>query len=847
MYKDTILPLENIGRENVGRKAISLCYLKKSGFNVPEGYCVTDDIYKFYLENKKLPLGFVEEVLSIKRQLGNRVIIRSSADVEDGDTLSMAGIFESKFVLEDNKLEKAIIEIFEQANSKEVHDYLLMNNIKSISMSLIIQRLILSDYTGVIYTGVNGDNYLIQYFDNGSENLLDDSSNRGTTILLSASGCIMQSNAFDLRPLSESVVNELYTQAQKIKEIFANIDQDIEFACIDDSIFILQSRTLTTSMNNISIVESEQDCIHNVKQRIRKLVKKEKDELFTKTAIFSDANYSELLPRPKEMDIGVYTYIFTGLDGIQGATQMARNELGYQNGKESIGIIVPIAGRVYFSISRNAALYYVGFPDDKDDYFKTLVNEYLEKIQQNKALGMYPQMGLYLQNPSLGELRERFGEKAEKYYKVSLKFMTNLDKFAVHFKNEFEQCISNEIREFIVNNRAVTVEDLTNKELKEYFFNVIEHLRNITCNSFVKSARLGFYYSEKIIKFLTEFYGNEKNAKELFSKLTQGLEGSAITDINLMIVDAIDDNKAYDIAKKYIGHISIGEMLELHHKCIAEDEKTLLNYIRGLRRTDNYKSSYFEQKRIRIETKKRILSEIREEDRNEFIKICSNSQKYMALRETIKYIISVEYSMLKSALEELENRFNLCSGDIYFLYPRELNKFIENPQGMMHLINARKRSFIIYPDINMPSIILESDIENISFYNEDNGSFDEAIGDFLSDGDIIEGIIVNIDELNDMDKVYDVIKTISDKNENVILVARQMNLSHDPFIAASAGLIIENAGIVSHGAQRARELGKGAIAGIRIKYLKTGMRVVFNPKMQQVKKVSELKNLRKDS
>ena len=67
-----------------------------------------------------------------------------------------------------------------------------------------------------------------------------------------------------------------------------------------------------------------------------------------------------------------------------------------------------------------------------------------------------------------------------------------------------------------------------------------------------------------------------------------------------------------------------------------------------------------------------------------------------------------------------------------------------------------------------------------------------------------------------------------------------MNLGHAPYIAMSSGLILENAGIVSHGAQRARELGKGAIGGIKSGRLKTGMRVLFDPVNKLVKKVEQV-------
>ena len=65
-----------------------------------------------------------------------------------------------------------------------------------------------------------------------------------------------------------------------------------------------------------------------------------------------------------------------------------------------------------------------------------------------------------------------------------------------------------------------------------------------------------------------------------------------------------------------------------------------------------------------------------------------------------------------------------------------------------------------------------------------------------------------------------------------------MNLSHDPLIVQADGLVIENAGLVSHGAQRARELGRGAIGGIKVKHLKTGEYVSFDPSSKKVTRMN---------
>ena len=137
----------------------------------------------------------------------------------------------------------------------------------------------------------------------------------------------------------------------------------------------------------------------------------------------------------------------------------------------------------------------------------------------------------------------------------------------------------------------------------------------------------------------------------------------------------------------------------------------------------------------------------------------------------------------------------------------------------------------------MPSVIRESDVDGIGLASDSDVDFTEAAGKFLAEGPVVEGVIVNLDECESLEQAAALMRQYQTLNTPVVLVATQMNLSHDPFIAQSAGLVIENAGIVAHGAQRARELGKGAIGGIKSKQLKTGMRVFFDPLNQVIRKL----------
>jgi len=209
----------------------------------------------------------------------------------------------------------------------------------------------------------------------------------------------------------------------------------------------------------------------------------------------------------------------------------------------------------------------------------------------------------------------------------------------------------------------------------------------------------------------------------------------------------------------------------------------------------------------------------------------------MALRETIKYLFTQEYSLLRDALQTLASRLGLKDGDIYFVYPKELPNLVADPSSFNHLLQSRKQSFSNYDKLNLPHIIRDSDIAFLKLSSEDVDDFIEIRGKFLAEGQQVEGVVVNLDQLEDPRQASQVMDTYRNQGIPIILVATQMNLGHDPLIALSSGLVLENAGIVSHGAQRARELGKGAIGGIRSERLKTGMKVLFDPANKLVRRI----------
>ena len=823
----------------IGGKNLNLVLLRRAGMPVPSGYCVTTDAHEYYMENGQLPNELATEIAKVKNSFGGKIAIRSSANCEDGTELSMAGVFESLYVYRDEDIPEAIEQIYRQSRSGEVEQFMAMHgkSAKDVKMGLVVQELIEPEASGVVYTGVNGDNILVQYIDNFGASLVDGET-QGSAMLVGRDSTILESTGFETRPLPTSAVHQIAQHSRTIEHLFSGVPQDIEFAYKDGNVHILQARTLTADLGRVDLKETPEDTLEAAKRKLRQLVAEEKREMETPTAIFSDANYSELLPRPKEMDIGIHMYVWGGSDDIPGAKQLGHASMGYLVGKEAVPIISYIGGRTYFSIARNAGVYHIGFPETTQEYYETLVHEYLDAVQKDPEKGAYPQMGLYLQDPTLEDLQIRFGDRAQEYFQVYQAFASRMRSFADDYLSEFHTKRLPETSRFVHEIQGSDLPSMTDEQLASHAIDILEHNRTESYVDFVIGARLGFYYSQRLQNLLRQKLGiGEDEAERLYSRLIQGLDGSSITDANIAIADAGSEEEALRVAQELVGHYSTEEMLEIRHKPMRDDHDRLNAYVRGIRQTGQYKTDFEKQRQARINAQETVLASVLEGDRDELAQVMQASQTYMAVRETAKYYFTKEYLFLRDTLELLGKRTGLEEGDIYHLYPRELPQFAVDPKSLLHVIHSRKQSFENYAELDLPPVIRESYIDLLSLSTKDDVAFTENTGKFLAEGPKVKGVIVNPDEFEDLEQVNTVMQQYQDQDIPVIIAATQMNLSHDPLIAQSAGLVIKNAGIVAHGAQRARELGKGAIGGINTKILKTGTEVSFDPETRTIKKL----------
>lgn len=824
--------------EKVGGKNKNLSIMLRSGLPVPPGYAVTTEEYQHYLETGSLSTGLVEAISHIKYQYGGQIAIRSSANLEDSEELSMAGVFESIYLDQASQADEitaAIEAIYNQSLSVEVVQFLSLHNLKSgdLQMSLVVEKLITPDISGVIYTDMD-DKLFVQYTD-GFGNKLVDGEVSGSSILISTNtGVITSSLNFERNPLSDNQIRQLITLSENTTSILGP-SQDIEFAMLGGEIFILQSRPMTTSIDRLVLKETPLDTLETERQKIERLITTEKQRFNLPYAVFEAGNFHELLPQPTEMDFGIFAYIFTGVDGLPGGIQLGRTKIGYPLAMQSLGFNYYIAGKPYVSEAAAISNYYIGFPYPSDQYYPTLGVEYITKLHDNSNASGYGNMDVYLQNPTLEDLQMRFPTQADEYFQIANAFNQNMAQLANTYRETYLADNLPKAENFIASMETVDLTLLGPQELLNHIHQVLEHLRTQSCVDFTVTARLAFYYTataRDLIKRHLQKTPDE--ADKIFAQLNRGLVGSRITEIDLEIANAPDLESALKIAREKIGHYSSRDMLEIHHPLFRHNEAAMINHVEGLR-NPQFVENIMQQRDKRVKAQEFFVSILPTEHQEEFVQTIEASLTYMALRETAKYHFTREYALIKEALAMLEERLDLSNGDIYFLYPKELQSLISSPDSYRHLIESRKQAYANYPQLDFPKVIREEDINLLSLIDSSDTEFTTAQGKFLAEGPEICGTVVNLDEM-DLESAVEIINELKLAGQMVIVCAKQMNLSHDPLIALADGLVLENAGIASHGAQRARELGKGALGGIKIKNLRTSMRVIFNPDDLSIRK-----------
>ena len=226
----------------MGNKARSLLFLRQSGFQVPEFFVIDPD----QLPDESTLMQKVENIG------GFPVACRSSSNVEDLDTASFAGLYETYLNIPTlNDLLQKIKLCADAYYGDKVQSYLRQKNInvESQKLFLIVQKMVDVAWSGVTFTlnplSGNENETLTEYHNGLGEDLVSGRVQPRSCLFNNQTGEIVKNKPHISDKIPTELLSDISESALKIQSL-KHFPQDIEWAIgKDQKIYFLQTRNIT--------------------------------------------------------------------------------------------------------------------------------------------------------------------------------------------------------------------------------------------------------------------------------------------------------------------------------------------------------------------------------------------------------------------------------------------------------------------------------------------------------------------------------------------------------------------------------------------------------------------------
>ena len=487
---------------------------------------------KLNLKNSQIPKFFkytIEEINenkfrvieNIKKNLKQKIIIRSSFYLEDSKHYSMAGEFEGFSNINNNKKNiiyaiNNLLKQYKKKSKKKIH---------YLKSEIIFQNYIVdSIFSGVLtnFCIKDGSNYYVVNYDDvsGSTSTVTSGSKVGGRVI----------NIFrdEIKNIRSDNLKKIINSTKEIEDKIGIYPIDLEF-CISKSqkVYILQIRPLSTIRNWKKFKKSE---IKNILDKNKKKFIKinNVNSKYGKYPVFGlmpDWNPAEIIGnQPSELTYSLYSKLVT-----KNSWSKARSEMGYTKikeplmykftGKPFIDTRLSFASLIPNSVSKKISLQLV------EHWSKVLISKpYLhDKIEFEIADGSYD-----LDSKKKILSKYNFLSKREKKnYLTSLKKITEnqINNYQVKFHNYNKKLI------FLENKRLSLIQRFykDKKNLSTYLKNFLNLLKSHGIVPFAQYARNAFIGK----KWLNSFLNNKIINKKKYDLILNSLDTITSTYLKL--------------------------------------------------------------------------------------------------------------------------------------------------------------------------------------------------------------------------------------------------------------------------------------------------------------------------
>ncbi len=799
----------------VGGKGLNLGKLTRTGFRVPQGFCVTTDAYRFSVQGLleqnessvkdiELPPELIAAVRTAREQLQTATVaVRSSATAEDLAEASFAGQQDTFLNVTPDELFDALKACWASLWSERAIAYRQTQGIadEGLAMAVVIQEMCDADVSGVLFTvsPFNADVSIVESNWGLGESVVSGAITPDSFHVSRETGEVVEKNIAVKREMltatgvsevasaQQDVSSLMDTQLMELAQLGMQVEahygqpMDIEWALADGQFVLLQARHITV---RDTTSKAPKETFEELRQEEIQILEARADAHGT---VWCHHNLAEVLPTPLPMTWDIMKTFMSGAGGLG----KAYSGLGfYPSGRlDDEGILDLICGRVYVNLNREAELHFKGFPFAHDF----------------AALKRNPQQAMYAQAQT-----DITRSNASFWLKLPLHIvrMSKAEMRLRQCRSDFDRLLTEEVfptfQAEVEAERDILYSDLSDAELVAKF----QTWRAKTLDDFAPkmlTATLLAGFSLQRLEAGLQKCLDETAAKMLASRLISGLSGNLTVETNGKLQQvATGELTLIDFLKDY-GHRAVDEF-ELAQPRWREDATYLEQIVASFRQegTQIQGSGQYFARRIeqREAAEKELAAILREKAslRKQIESELDFTRRYMPFRETAKFYLMFGYEQIRRALLELDRRYQL-DGGIFYLMPDELPQLVSG-KTFDEVIATRKTKRGLMLQIEVPDVIFSDALEDIGAPMVTEAA-EAYTGIGVSTG-VATGkarVLLNPADVHPSDRDY-------------ILVCPSTDPAWTPLFLHAAGLVMERGGILSHGAVVAREYGVPAVANI---------------------------------
>lgn len=485
----------------IGKKSINQLRLWQLGYHIPHTVVLDFSVCDQFKRGGDVDLRDIYEQVVAPR-LGSSVAVRCSSNLEDGETQSFAGTFDTYLdVLNQlDAIQGKIVQSYRKFclwndDQKDTLQY-------HVRLGIMIQQMIRPKFSGFLFTldPVNppSDWLKIEYWQGPREN----SEGYSSTLNRETGKRVLSGRDSNQVPLPMAIQDKLHHAATEL-ECHFGIPQDIEFLIseADDILYLVQSRPITA-------FSYSPDKVRVVEQQKLSVILDENRRLYHQNPALSSTNISELFPRAIPLGYSIFKYGFAGTPELDGGISIGRSRLGYArlDSNDRGNLFYTVADQARTNLIVDALTFRLpGI--SKREYLDIFVKHYLEQIRRDLAAANYPEDGLYLQTDDSARWFEIAGDRGEHFHAEFTEFLHQV--IHVHAPREYRNAGSffqqNDFRyrSYLDRNLHTTSPENLRQEIND----ILSYLRTTFCPQYVVYARLAFLCTHVAKVKLSELLG----------------------------------------------------------------------------------------------------------------------------------------------------------------------------------------------------------------------------------------------------------------------------------------------------------------------------------------------------